>query len=205
MLFGRGGIYLLVMNYLAHLFLAEPSDESRIGSLLGDFVAGRIEDLCEKYGQEIARGIQRHRDVDQFTDTHPIVRHSMACLEPEHGMFSGIIIDVCYDHFLLKHWTTFSPEPLVEFIAAVHTSLSRQDWDFPPHYQWMIPWLIKEQWLTSYRSLNGVQRALVGINYRFSRETTLGHAIESIKRCYQELEADFLRFFPEVIRFVHER
>jgi acyl carrier protein phosphodiesterase len=193
------------MNFLAHLFLAEPSDESRIGSILADFTVGRIEDLREKYGHEIARGIQQHREVDTFTDTHQHVRHSISCLEPEHGMFSGIIVDVCYDHFLLQHWAAFSPEPLSRFIESVHRSLSRQDWEFPLRYQWVIPRLIEGQWLTSYHSLDGVNRALTGISYRFSRKTTLGHAVESIKTCYKELEDDFLMFFPEIIRFVHER
>jgi acyl carrier protein phosphodiesterase len=192
------------MNFLAHLFLAEPSDESRIGSVLADFTAGRIEDLCKKYGQKIARGIQQHREVDKFTDTHTIVLHSISCLQPKHGMFSGIIVDVCYDHFLLKHWSRFSHETLPDFIESVHTSLSRQDWEFPPRYQWVIPRMIKGWWLTSYRSLDGVNRALVGISYRFSRETTLTYAIESIQQCYQELEEDFLRFFPEIIAFVHD-
>jgi len=120
-------------------------------------------------------------------------------------MFSGIIVDVCYDHFLLQHWAAFSPEPLSRFIESVHRSLSRQDWEFPPRYQWVIPRLIEGQWLTSYHSLEGVNRALTGISYRFSRKTTLGHAVESIKACYKELEDDFLMFFPEIIRFVHER
>ena len=57
------------MNFLAHLFLAEPTDESRIGGILADFTVGRIEELRKRYGPGIARGIQRHRDIDRFTDS----------------------------------------------------------------------------------------------------------------------------------------
>ena len=192
------------MNFLAHLFLAEPSDEFRIGSILADFTAGRIEELRQRYGPEIARGIQQHREVDRFTDTHEAVLHSVACLQPAHGIFSGIIVDVCYDHFLLNHWTTFSATPLAEFLDSVHDSLSRNHKHFPPIYQYVIPRLISGQWLLSYRSLEGVHIALTRIGYRFSRKTTLGQAVITIKQYYTELEDDFLRFFPEVIEFVRQ-
>lgn len=192
-------------NFLAHLFLAEPTDEFRIGTILADFTAGRIEDLRQRYGPEIARGIQQHRAIDRFTDTHPLVRHSITCLEPHHGAFSGIIVDVCYDHFLLNHWETFSTVSVVEFIDAVHHSLRRDDWEFPRSYKYVVLRLFGEQGLLSYRTLDGVQAALIRLSYRFSRETTLGHAIDTVKQCYGVLNDDFLSFFPELITFVRNR
>ncbi len=189
------------MNYLAHLFLAEPSDEHRIGSILADFTAGRIEDLARKYGPEIAKGIQQHRQIDRFTDSHEHVLHSIKCLKPGHGLFSGIIVDVCYDHFLIKYWEEFSPEPLLTFFESIYHSLSRNDWDFPPRYRRVIGRLVQEKWLISYRHIDNVGYALSRIGQRFSRKTPLDNAIHGIKACYHVLEQDFLLFFPELIRF----
>lgn len=190
------------MNFLAHLFLAEPTDESRIGGILADFTVGRIEALRKHYGPEIARGIQRHRDIDRFTDSHPAVLRSIGCLQPEHGIFSGIIVDVVYDYFLLKHWDRFSPESVEDFLATAYQSLQRMEWDFPEKYQYVIPRMIASDWLLSYRTLAGIDDALSRMSSRFSRRTSLDSAIYTIRQCYNNLDADFLEFFPELMAFM---
>ena len=192
------------MNYVAHLFLAEPSDENRIGSILADFTAGRIEDLSRRYGPEIARGIKQHREIDRFTDSHEHVLNSIECLKPDHGLFSGIVVDVCYDHFLIKYWEEFSHEPLPDFFDSIYRSLSRDEWDFPPRYRRVIGHMVREKWLITYRHIDNVGYALSRIGQRFSRKTPLDDAIHGIKSCYQVLEKDFLLFFPKLMAFVDE-
>ena len=61
------------MNYLAHLFLAEHTPESLLGNLLGDFLQGISK---ERYSIAIQQGIQLHRKVDAYTDSHPIVKEA---------------------------------------------------------------------------------------------------------------------------------
>ena len=190
------------MNYVAHLFLAEPSDESRIGSILADFGAGRIDDLRRKFGQEIAKGIQEHREIDRFTDTHEYVLNSINCLRPEQGIYSGIIVDVCYDHFLIKHWRKYSQQTVEDFLESAYRSLSRKGWDFPPRYRNVIGHMVQHKWLITYRDIDNVGYALSRIGTRFSRPTSLDWAIHAVKACYGVLEEDFLRFFPELIGFV---
>lgn len=55
------------MNYFAHLYLADNSPGSQIGSLLGDFVKGTLDNA---YDEEITRGILIHRRIDSFSDSH---------------------------------------------------------------------------------------------------------------------------------------
>jgi acyl carrier protein phosphodiesterase len=196
---------LSIMNFLAHLFLAEPTDESRIGGILADFTVGRIETLERQYGPGIARGIQLHRDIDRFTDTHPVVHNSVACLQPEQGMFAGIVVDVVYDYFLLKHWHRFTDEPVEAFLDTAYTSLNRMDWDFPEKYRSVIPRMIESNWLLSYRTLDGIHYALSRmssrLNSRFPKGTNMHAAINSIRHCYDVLDRNFLAFFPELIAF----
>ena len=59
------------MNYLAHLFLAEKTEESILGNFLGDFVKGRLKD---QYSAEILKGIVTHRKIDAYTDSHERVK-----------------------------------------------------------------------------------------------------------------------------------
>lgn len=196
------------MNFLAHLFLAEPTDESRIGGILADFTVGRIETLEARYGPGIARGIQLHRDIDRFTDSHPAVRSSVACLQPAQGMFAGIVVDVVYDYYLLKHWHQFTDEPPDVFLERAYASLRRMEWDFPPTYQAVVGRMLEGHWLPSYGTLEGVHYALFRMSERlksrFPKGTNLHRAIECIHRCYKVLDRDFLIFFPEVIALTQE-
>ena len=93
------------MNYLAHLYLAGNDAEALIGSLMGDFIKGRVDpDLPPVLRQAILQ----HRRIDSFTDAHPIVRRSKQRVTNEFRRYAGILIDVFYDHFLAREWSQYS-------------------------------------------------------------------------------------------------
>src|SRR6476661_6124760 len=108
------------MNYLAHLFLSEGTPESLIGNLLGDFVKGTPVNL---YPEEIRKGIDLHRKVDSYTDSHAIVRSSKSLVCADRRRFAGVLIDVFYDHFLAKNWLEYSEIPLRDFSRHVYKIL----------------------------------------------------------------------------------
>ena len=84
------------MNWLAHLFLSEPSAAFRIGNLLPDLA--RPSELSG-LSTEFIRGMEQHRLIDAFTDSHPVVRRSIARVGPEFRRFGGIFVDIYFDHF----------------------------------------------------------------------------------------------------------
>lgn len=108
------------MNYLAHLYLAERSVEGLLGSLLGDFVKGPLDD---KYPEAIRRGIVLHRSIDSFTDAHPLHLESRNRIGRARRRYAGIIVDVTYDHFLCRYWSDYSDETLESFVARVYEIL----------------------------------------------------------------------------------
>src|SRR5687767_5374896 len=102
------------MNWLAHLLLSEPTPAFRLGSILPDLVSSPLlADMPSKF----QRGIQRHLQVDAYTDSHAIFRRSVQRLNPPFRRFGGILIDVFYDHFLSLDWHSFSHTPLPEFAS----------------------------------------------------------------------------------------
>ncbi len=100
------------MNYLAHLHLAEDSDESLLGNLLGDFVKGH---LGNEYSPEIIKGIKTHRKVDAYTDSNEKFLACKKLLRPDRRRFAGIIVDLSFDHFLAKNWSQYSNVELIKF------------------------------------------------------------------------------------------
>ncbi|HAZ45182.1 MAG TPA: DUF479 domain-containing protein [Cyanobacteria bacterium UBA11369] len=189
------------MNYLAHLLLAENTPKSRIGNLMGDFVKGDLEKYKNQYSEEIINGIKLHRKVDEFTDTHPIYISSKRRIV-YNRRFSGIIIDVCYDHFLAKHWARFSDEILDKLVNNIYTELQNHQNILPVNLQQALPRMIAEDWLGSYRTPEGVGLAFARIARRLKRENTLATAIDELMNNYSGIESDFLSFFPEVISYV---
>ena len=57
------------MNFLAHFFLSHQTPELLIGSYLGDFVKGN---QYRQYNEAVQQGILLHREVDRYTDHHPV-------------------------------------------------------------------------------------------------------------------------------------
>ncbi len=193
------------MNFLAHLYLAEDTDESILGNLLGDFVKGSPSGL---YSDEIVKGIMTHRNVDKFTDSHAITKESKLLFSLPRRRYAGIIIDVTNDHYLSKHWSQFSDKDLDNFIHDVYRTLERHQQILPPSLARIIPFMIEDDWLGSYSKLGGVSNALGGISRRFARkfnrDIELAGAIEEVEANYLELEEAFLNFFPELIDFTKQ-
>lgn len=190
------------MNYLAHLFLADDSAESLVGALLGDFVKGSLRD---RYSAGVRRSIELHRKVDSFTDSHEIVRLSKSRISPVRRRFAGIIIDVFYDHFLAKNWAEYSNEPIDGFACRVYDALLENQNILPERLQASLPYMVRQNWLCSYREIDVIDRVLNRISQRIKRENTLTDAVEELTGNYNELQSEFRDFFPDLIDYVDSR
>ncbi len=186
------------MNYLGHLYLAEDNSASLVGNLLGDFVKGSISAALP---DEIRYGIALHRKVDVFTDSHEIVRASMRRITPARRRFAGIMVDMFYDHFLAQNWQRFSDISLQGFSENVYRALLEHHALLPDRLKRMLPYIIEENWLVSYKEIASIDRALNRLSKRFRRENTLLNSAEELAANYKQLEGDFYKFFPDLIQF----
>ena len=189
------------MNYLAHLMLADDSDASRIGNLLGDFTKGTLASLGEVYPDEIIRGIKMHRAVDRFTDSHEVFKNSRALIAPERRRFSGIIIDIIFDHYLSVHWNDYHHQPLEHFVGDVYRALDE-------HPEWRagrlaraFPMMRHENWLVTYATIEGVELTLERVSRRGKRTTPIAGGIIDLRDNYAEFEASYQAFMPSLLDF----
>ncbi len=190
------------MNYLAHLFLAENTPKSRLGNFLGDFVKGKLERSYDLYNREIIKGISTHRQVDCFTDRHEIYLQSKRRIIADQGRFSGISIDIFYDHFLAKNWLSFSQEKLESFADNFYKILNRNQDLLPHKLKNFFPKMVAENWLVSYRTIEGIRVTCGRLAKRIKRKNRLLTAHKELQQNYSELESDFLTFFPQLIGYV---
>ncbi len=186
------------MNFLAHLFLAGPTDESLIGNLAGDFVKGPLHD---RFAPAIRAGIVQHRKIDAFTDSHPHVAAFRRVLIPEHGHYSRVIADVFFDFFLSSSFDEYASESLEEFVTRVHAALDRHIADLPGMLSFVYPRMRDQQWLLSYRTLDGIHTTLARMSHRLSRHPNLENATRHLVDDRAELEHRFRAFFPDVVAY----
>lgn len=187
------------MNYLSHLFCSPRSPDSQLGSFIADFVKGRVDG---RFPCAVAAGIRDHRKADLFTDANEIFSASRRLISRERRGFAGVIIDVLYDHFLTTGWGRYSSVGLDEFVGTVYENLGRHEALLPHPVRLIIERMIREDWLRSYGTVDGLDRTFWRISRRLSRENTLGSAVEELEANYPALNIHFHRFFPQLLAHV---
>ena len=190
------------MNYLAHIYLSGNNNLVTIGNFIADGIKGSN---YKKYPKDIQIGILLHRHIDTFTDSHKTVRLSTKRLHKKYGHYSGIIVDILYDHFLAKNWSTYSNTPLQTYIEKFYDALEDHYEMLPTRIQKMMPYMITDNWLLSYASLEGISRVLDGMNRRTKNKSSMNEAINELETFYTEFENEFTSFFDELILFSKEK
>ena len=184
------------MNFLAHLYLSGTNPEIRVGNFIGDFVRGR--NVYEQFIPNIALGIELHREIDGFTDSHPVVRESKIRLRPKYRHYAPVIVDVFYDHFLASLWSNYHPLPLEQYAKESYELLQKSSDQLPLRVQQLLPYMINGNWLVNYAQLEGINRALSGMAHRTPYESKMEEATFELKEYYADFEKEFLQFFPEL-------
>ena len=140
-----------------------------------------------------------HQFVDQFTDTHALVKKSKDRIKKHFHLLSGVLVDVFYDHFLAKDFEHIATVSLEGFCEYIYEVLEKNIAELPPRLQPFVPIMISENTLYSYRKLEGIQVALTRINHRITKKISVELAMAIFRDLYDFLENDFRKFFPCLI------
>lgn len=186
------------MNFLAHIYLSGDNELITIGNFIADGIRGK---QYKKFSKEIQIGILLHRQIDTFTDAHPIVRQSTKRLHKNYSHYSGVIVDILYDHFLAKNWTQYSDIPLDIYVDKFYGSLETNFDLLPPRTQKLMPYMMADNWLLNYANLEGIQRVLNGMNRRTKNVSGMDKATLELQQYYSEFETEFKEFFQELCVF----
>lgn len=186
------------MNYLAHIYLSNNKPSIQIGNFIADSVKGKS---YLKYPEEIQKGIILHRQIDWFTDNDEIVKKSKRRLHQRYGHYKGVIIDIFYDYFLAKNWKNYSDIPLKTYTHNFYKILNGQLEALPERVQYFSPFMIKNDWLTSYATYTGIEKVLIGMNKRTNEISQMHMAVIDLKSLHKEFEQDFTLFFEKLRNF----
>lgn len=174
-----------------------------VGGIAADFVRG--PDVAA-LPADVQDGVQLHRLIDGFTDRHPVVQRSVGRIAEKFGWFSGIVIDVYYDHILARDWGRYSAEPLAEFAARANAALESRLSVVPDESRPFLRGFIDENRLVQYATVEGIADTLARVSNRIarripSRAMRLETAMPDLIAQHDLIAADFHAFYPELIAF----
>ncbi len=189
----------LPMNFLAHLYLSGSDEDILLGNFIGDFVKGHDH---EKYPDAVQQGILLHRKIDYYTDHHDVVSQSKELLREKYRHYSGVIVDMFYDHFLARYWQQFHTVPLLLYSESIYEIMLRRKEEMPEKAAYMLSYMAENNWLLGYSEIPGIHRALSGMARRTTFKSHMEKAVKDLEENYEVFHSHFNRFFPDIIQEV---
>lgn len=187
------------MNFLAHLYLSGSDVEIRVGNFIGDYVKGKS---YSQYPEGVQKGITLHRDIDSFTDKHFSTQECIHLLRPGYGKYAGVVVDVLFDHVLANEWHRYSQSDLKSYTRRFYLQMVRKYSLLPVRVREFLPFMIQSNRLYSYRTKEGLGKAIEIMSSVTSLPSKPGYAVETLDLNYEKIFFNFNTLFPEMIAFV---
>jgi len=186
------------MNFLAHIYLSFDEPGVTLGNFFADHIRGN---KYHHFPHKVQKGILLHREIDSYTDSHPMTKQSSKRLHKNYSHYSRVIVDIYYDHFLAKNWGEYSTTGLNDYVTHFYHLLQENFEILPLGTQRMMPYMIADNWLYNYAHLDGISRVLQGMDRRTNNRSRMNYAIDDLKEHYLDFENEFKIFFQELITF----
>lgn len=186
------------MNFLAHAVLSFDNEGLLVGNIISDFVKGKSQ---YNFSDNIRKGIVLHREIDNYTDQHPVNKEAKKIFQKEYGLYSGIFIDISYDYFVANDNNLFPGNILKTFTQETYQTLEANLESLPQKFRSIFPFMKLENWLYNYRYDWGIANSFRGIIHRSKFINDELPAIKLFNENRQLLHQYYNEFFPELKNF----
>jgi len=111
-----------------------------------------------------------------------------------------VINDMFLDHFLACDFQEFAGQSLESFLEFAFATIDPHIDSLPGMLQFVYPRMRDEEWLLSYRTIEGIHTALTNMSRRLSRCPHLEFATHHLVDSRTDLERHFRLFFADALR-----
>ncbi|MDQ1097556.1 MULTISPECIES: acyl carrier protein phosphodiesterase [Chryseobacterium] len=147
------------MNYLAHSFLTF-SDGQIVGQFLADFI--RNKDRFS-FPKDIQDGITLHREIDTFTDAHPVIHEAKKIFSPLVRLYAGAFVDVSMDYFIANDTALHNSPEWKKHSLHVYKVLNEHNEWLPENFRRMLSRMEQDDWLYHYRNDQGIKFSMQNV------------------------------------------
>src|SRR5882762_8758211 len=183
------------MNFLAHAHLSFNQPQVLVGNMISDFVKGKKQ---FEYPAAIQKGIQLHRAIDNFTDTHDVTQQVKLFFRPQYRLYAGAFTDVVYDHFLANDSNEFlTDDDLEQFALTTYKTLDDNFAVLPENFQTILPYMKEYDWLYNYKNKWGIQKSFNGLVRRSRYLVESDIAFEIFNANYESIQVLYRQFYPD--------
>jgi acyl carrier protein phosphodiesterase len=185
------------MNYLAHAFLSFGNEPVIVGNYIADHIklanAGHLP-------PEIKQGILLNRRIDHFTDTHPLFIKSKRNFYDGFERYSGVLVDIYYDHILAKNFSKYSDVGLQEFTEDIYATLWKNKMHLPESSIGFLNYAENHNTFFEYSKREGIELVLKHLSHRINHGIWLNESMHLFIANERSIEEDFREFFEELMR-----
>ena len=188
------------MNFLAHAYLSFGNGEILTGNMMADFIRGKpLPALPEK----IREGIRVHREIDDFTDHHPVNREAYTVFKPSAGRFAPVFLDIAYDYFLANDTRYFTGQrALDDFAENTYREVEKHLAHTGDRFPQLFARMRDQNWLARYNQTQSMERSFHSLTYRTPHITDTAPVFAAFMEHENRLEAAFGAFFPDLEQHV---
>jgi len=185
------------MNYLAHSFLSNNDH----GLLVGNFIADHLHgNHFEHLPSKIVEGIKLHRRIDAFTDSHIKFQESKRFFYNGFEKYSGILVDIYFDHLLAKNYSNYSPVPLDLYCENVYKVYNDHLHVLPESSAGFLKYVLQNNIFSAYSSIAGIEKVLYHLSQRINHGILLNESVNVFSANEENLKKNFDDFFKDAVK-----
>ena len=190
------------MNYLAHIFLSGNNRQLQVGNFIGDFVKGSRH---KDFPKGIQEGVLLHREIDRFTDCHPVFLETVEILRPVFYRYSGLIADMYFDYFLASDFCRYNPKKSLYYFSLnfYFSAVINYFW-LPERVKGFIFHFIGTNRLNKYATYEGLEASLQIMSHYKTSAINPGLSISFLKENEDVLRNKFNSFMPDIIEITEK-
>ncbi len=183
------------MNYLAHTLLSCSDEDLLIGNFITDFISNKDK---VRFSESIRNGINLHKLIDTFTDTHEQVHLANNLIRSSQGKYTPVVTDIFFDHFLIKNWSDYASIDIQDFATQTYLVLEKYIHIYPDDLKMLVPKMIADNFLLSCENEVRLRRTFQRVASRAKFENRFDYAYDDLEANYEAIETHFKLFFPEL-------
>lgn len=185
------------MNYLAHAYFSNNNSDLLVGNFIADHLRGND---FNRFSPAIIDGIFLHRRIDTFTDAHPEFKKAKRLFYNGFEKYSGVLVDIYFDHLLAKNFADFHTQNLDDFSADVYKIYTSHQHILPESSNRFLEYVLKNNIYSAYSSIKGIERVLHHLSHRIKHQVKLDDSVTLFVNQESQVNEYFTRFISDAKR-----